>query len=178
LALPPLDLTVDDLREGRRVCLPVPRRVEDVVGQAPYGSLAELLAVARAAASPLSAAEVDQALAEHPRIGERAAGEGRSQAFSRAEQRDSASDDPQLAAALAAGNEAYERKFSRVFLIRAAGRSRPEILAELNRRLQLDSETELGVVASELRDIALLRIPQLFGHRDHHFRNDDSEAAQ
>jgi 2-oxo-4-hydroxy-4-carboxy-5-ureidoimidazoline decarboxylase len=174
----PLDLTVDELREGLKACLAVPRWVEDVVGQAPYASLAELLAAARAAATPLSAAEVDQALADHPRIGERAAGDGRSQAFSRAEQRDSASDDPQLAAALAAGNEAYERKFGRVFLIRAAGRSRPEILAELNRRLQLDPQTELGVVASELRDIALLRIPQLFGHLDHHSGYDDSEAAQ
>jgi 2-oxo-4-hydroxy-4-carboxy-5-ureidoimidazoline decarboxylase len=62
-------------------------------------------------------------------------------------------------------------------LIRAAARSRPEILAELNRRLQLDPETELGVVGSELRDIALLRISQLFGHLDHHSGYDDSEAA-
>ena len=173
-----LDLTVDELREGLKACLAVPRWVEDVVDGAPYASLAELLAAARAAATPLSAAEVDQALADHPRIGEKAAGDGRSHAFSRAEQRDSASDDPELAAALAAGNEAYERKFGRVFLIRAAGRGRPEILAELNRRLRLDPEVEIEVVAAELRDIALLRIPQLFGHRDHHFRNDDSEAAQ
>jgi 2-oxo-4-hydroxy-4-carboxy-5-ureidoimidazoline decarboxylase len=172
-----LDLTVDELREGLKACLAVPRWVEDVVSRAPYASLAELLAAARAAATPLSAAEVDRALADHPRIGEKAAGDGRSQAFSRAEQRDSASDDPQLATALAAGNGAYERKFGRVFLIRAAGRSRPEILAELNRRLRLDPETELGVVASELRDIALLRIPQLFGHLDHHSADDNNEAA-
>ena len=57
---------------------------------------------------------------------------------------------------------AYEAKFGRVFLIRAAGRSRPEILAELERRLRLDPETEIMIVGSELRDIALLRIPQLF----------------
>jgi 2-oxo-4-hydroxy-4-carboxy-5-ureidoimidazoline decarboxylase len=172
-----LDLTVDELRAGLKACLAVPRWVEDVVGRAPYASLAELLATARAAATPLSAAEVDQALADHPRIGEKAGGDGRSQAFSRAEQRDSASDDPQLAAALAAGNRAYERKFGRVFLIRAAGRSRPEILAELDRRLLHDPATELEVVASELRDIALLRIPQLFGHLDHHSGYDESEAA-
>jgi 2-oxo-4-hydroxy-4-carboxy-5-ureidoimidazoline decarboxylase len=178
MAPPPLELTVDELREGLMACLGVPRWVEDVVGQAPYASLAELIATARAAATPLSAAEVDQALADHPRIGEKAAGNGRSQAFSRAEQRDSVSDDPELAAALAAGNEAYERKFGRVFLIRAAGRDRPEILAELNRRLRLDPDVEIEVVAYELRHIALLRIPQLFGHRDHHSGYDDSEAAQ
>ena len=33
-------------------------------------------------------------------------------------------------------------------------------------------------MASELRDIALLRIPQLFGHLDHHSGYDDPEAAQ
>jgi 2-oxo-4-hydroxy-4-carboxy-5-ureidoimidazoline decarboxylase len=174
---PSLDLTVDELREGLTAALAVPRWVEEVVGQAPYASLAELLAVARTAATALSAAEVDQALADHPRIGERPAGEGRSQALSRAEQQASESDDPELAAALAAGHEAYERKFGRVFLIRAAGRSRPEILAELNRRLLHDPKTELGVVASELRDIALLRIPQLFGRPDHD-SGDDSKAAR
>ena len=66
------------------------------------------------------------------------------------------------------GNRAYEEKFGRIFLIRAAGRSRPEILAELQRRLLLDPEAEVKVVAAELRDIALLRIPQLFGHLDRH----------
>jgi 2-oxo-4-hydroxy-4-carboxy-5-ureidoimidazoline decarboxylase len=178
MALPPLDLSVEELREGLMACLAVPRWVADVVAGAPYASLAELLAAARAAATPLTEAEVDRALADHPRIGEKAAGDGRTQAFSRAEQRDSASDDPELAAALAAGNEAYERKFGRVFLIRAAGRGRSEILAELNRRLRLDPEVEIEVVASELREIASLRIPQLFGHGDQHSGYDDSEAAQ
>ena len=53
-----------------------------------------------------------------------------------------------------------------MFLIRAAGRSRPEILAELERRLRLEPEEEVGVAGGELRDIALLRIPQLFAHLD------------
>ncbi|MFP5282722.1 MAG: 2-oxo-4-hydroxy-4-carboxy-5-ureidoimidazoline decarboxylase, partial [Actinomycetes bacterium] len=72
----------------------------------------------------------------------------------------------------------YEEKFGRVFLIRAAGRSRPEILAELRRRLELDPETEAGIVGAELRDIALLRIPQLFSHLDAHSGYDESEAAR
>jgi 2-oxo-4-hydroxy-4-carboxy-5-ureidoimidazoline decarboxylase len=163
MAAPALDLTDEELRAGLAACLAVPRWVDEVVSRGPYASLAELLAVARAAATPLSAAEVDEALVDHPRIGEQPAGQGAAQAFSRAEQRSSVSDDPALAAALAAGNEAYERRFGRIFLIRAAGRTRPEILAELDRRLQLDREAELTVVAAELRDIALLRIPQVFG---------------
>ncbi len=47
-----------------------------------------------------------------------------------------------VAARLAAGNRAYEERFDRVFLIRAAGRSGPEILAELDRRLGNDAATE------------------------------------
>ncbi len=64
---------------------------------------------------------------------------------------------------LAAGNAAYEARFGRVFIIRAAGRTRAEILAELERRLQLDDATELLIVGEQLRDIALLRLEKLFG---------------
>ena len=160
--------TEEELRAGLTACLHVPRWVDEVVAHAPYGSLPELLAVAYEAATPLTPEEVDMAMADHPRIGERAGGQGQASRFSRAEQRSSVSDDPALAERLAAGNAAYEAKFGRVFLIRAAGRSRPEILAELERRLALDPDTEIGIVGTELRDIALLRIPQLFGQLDGH----------
>lgn len=156
------DLAGAELREGLQVCLHVPRWVEDVAARAPYSSLAELEEVARAAATPLSPAEVDQALATHPRIGEKPQGEGASARLSAAEQSASAASDPALDEALAAGNRAYEEKFGRIFLIRAAGRSRREILAELTRRLALDPESEVAVVGAELRDIAVLRLPAVF----------------
>ena len=173
-----LDLTADELRDGLTACLAVPRWVNEVIGAGPYTSLDELLEAAGAAATPLSPEEVDQALADHPRIGETAEGRGAAQTFSRAEQASSASDDPDLAAGLAAGNRAYEMKFGRVFLIRAAGRTRQEILGELNRRLELDPDVEMTVVGSELRDIAMLRIPQLFSRLDRHSGYDESEAAR
>jgi 2-oxo-4-hydroxy-4-carboxy-5-ureidoimidazoline decarboxylase len=175
---PRVELTDAELREGLSACLAVPRWVNDVAAAAPYGSLHELLQVARDAAMPLSPAEIDQAMAHHPRIGEKATGHSAAQAFSRNEQQSSASDDESLANALAAGNAAYEEKFDRVFLIRAAGRSRAEILAELDRRLALDPEAELSIVGTELRDIALLRIPQLFAHLDAHSSYDESDAAR
>lgn len=170
--------TETELREGLTACLNVPRWVDDVVSRAPYESVDALVEVAREAATPLSADEVDQAMADHPRIGERPVGAGQPAAFSRAEQASSASTDEALAGRLAEGNRAYEERFGRVFLIRAAGRSRSEILAELERRLVLPPEEEIGIVATELRDIALLRIPQLFAHLDHHSGFNDPEAAQ
>ena len=72
----PLDLTDQELREGLTACLAVPRWVDEVARAAPFDSLPQLLQVAAAAATPLSAEEVDQALAHHPRIGEKAQGQG------------------------------------------------------------------------------------------------------
>jgi 2-oxo-4-hydroxy-4-carboxy-5-ureidoimidazoline decarboxylase len=178
-------LQVDEaeLRQGLTACLHVPRWVDEVLGQAPFASLDALLAVARDAATPLSPAEIDEALADHPRIGQRSSGTGAAASFSRAEQASSQSEDAALAARLTAGNAAYEAKFGRVFLIRAAGRDRTEILAELERRLRLEPAEEVAVVGTELRDIALLRIPQLFAHLDavaldQSAGYDDGEAAR
>jgi 2-oxo-4-hydroxy-4-carboxy-5-ureidoimidazoline decarboxylase len=156
-----LDLSDRALREGLATCLAVPRWVDEVAAGAPYATLDDLLDAAGVAATPLNAAEVDQALAHHPRIGERPTGDDA--AFSAAEQASSASDDAELAEQLAEGNRAYEEKFGRIFLIRAAGRSRPEILAELQRRLPLESDAEIKVAAAELREIALRRVAKMFG---------------
>ena len=155
-----------ELREGLPACLNVPRWVDEVAGGGPYASLDDLLDAAGLAATPLTADEVDQALADHPRIGEGPADTGVSSTLSAGEQAASASDDPELAARLAAGNRAYEERFGRIFLVGAAGRGRPEVLAELERRLLLPPEEEVKVVASELRDIALRRIRQVFSRPD------------
>ena len=154
-----IDVTDTALREGLTAALAVPRWVEDVASRAPFATLDELLAVASAEASPLSPDEIDQAISHHPRIGEKPVGQGTSQELSRSEQGAST----EFAAEIAAGNAAYEERFGRVFIIRAAGRSRREILDELTRRLTLDDAIELQVVGEELRDIALLRLEKLFG---------------
>lgn len=152
-----------ELREALPACLAVPRWVDEVAGGGPYATLDDLVDAAGLAATPLSADEVQQALGDHPRIGERHTGPAAAAALSAAEQASSASDDADLAEQLAQGNRSYEERFGRIFLIRAAGRSRPEILAELRRRLILDPDDEFKVVAAELRDIALRRIRQTFG---------------
>jgi 2-oxo-4-hydroxy-4-carboxy-5-ureidoimidazoline decarboxylase len=63
-----------------------------------------------------------------------------------------------VAQRLAAGNVAYEERFGHVFLIRAAGRSGAEILAELERRLANDAAAERAETVDNLRQIALLRL--------------------
>jgi 2-oxo-4-hydroxy-4-carboxy-5-ureidoimidazoline decarboxylase len=152
-----IETTPDDLRAA----LGVERWVLEVSAGGPFASLDELLATASAAATPLSPEEIDEAIAHHPRIGEKPQGEGAAQSFSRAEQADAG--DAQTNLAIAAGNKIYEQRFGRIFIIRAAGRSRSEILHELQRRLKHTPGEELAIVGEQLRDIALLRLEKLYG---------------
>ena len=144
-----------------RPALDIPRWLEAVVDARPYWHHEALLGAARSAAKPFTREEIDRALAHHPRIGERAAGEGREAALSRAEQAAVDPDDQDVQRRLREGNLAYEEKFGQVFLIRAAGRTPEEILENLTARLANDPGTERRIVAEQLREIALLRLEGL-----------------
>ena len=150
-----MELTRETLLE----CLRVERWADALAGR-DFASAQALVGAGLEAATPLTEAEVDEALAAHPRIGERASGDGAEARFSRAEQASSDDPDAQLAARLAEGNERYEAQFGRVFLIRASGRGRREILEELDRRLLNDPAVETDEVAEQLRQIAALRLEQ------------------
>jgi 2-oxo-4-hydroxy-4-carboxy-5-ureidoimidazoline decarboxylase len=102
--------------------------------------------------------ELDAALAHHPRIGEKPRGAGAEAAASRREQASMSSAAAATTAAIADGNAAYEERFGRVFLIRAAGRTPEQMRAELERRLGNDDETEAAEALDQLREIALLRL--------------------
>ncbi len=143
-----------------RPCLDIPRWYNEIAGARPFAAAGELLSFAELAAPDFTRAEIDGALAHHPRIGERPAGSGTEAAFSRSEQA-SVSGLDSVQGRLAAGNRAYDEKFGHVFLIRAAGRSAAEILAALEERVQHTPEEELPVIAAELREIAILRLEGL-----------------
>jgi 2-oxo-4-hydroxy-4-carboxy-5-ureidoimidazoline decarboxylase len=136
--------------------------VASLVGGRPYGSLDRLLGASDAAAGGLAWADVLEALAAHPRIGERAAGAGREAAWSRGEQAGAAAAGADLQAELAAGNAEYEARFGYVFLICASGRGAAEILGELRARLGHSQAGEQEVVRGELGKIARLRLARTF----------------
>ena len=102
--------------------------------------------------------DLDAALAHHPRIGDRVGGTDAGATASRSEQASMASAADSVTQRIAEGNRAYEARFGRVFLIRAAGRSPEEMLAELERRLGNDDEAEAGEALTQLAEIALLRL--------------------
>lgn len=147
--------------EALRPCLEILRWAEELAEGRPYSSADELVAAADRAASPFTAEEVDGALAHHAPIGRRAAGSTPEADLSRSEQSGVDPNDVAVGAALAAGNAAYEERFGRVFLIRAAGRSASEMLALLGERLALSAAEEDVVVAAQLREIAVLRLKGL-----------------
>ena len=136
----------------------IPTWVDEVIAARPYGSVDELAARGRALAAQWSTADLDAALAHHPRIGQHPAGAGAEAAASRLEQAAMTDAATGVAAAITAGNLAYEERFGRVFLIRAAGRSPEEILVELERRLGNDDETESAEALGQLGEIAILRL--------------------
>ncbi|WP_062467172.1 2-oxo-4-hydroxy-4-carboxy-5-ureidoimidazoline decarboxylase [Demequina maris] len=153
---------IEPRRDDLLACLNVARWADALSGRA-YSTMLELERAAVSAGTPLTPAEIDEALSAHPRIGELREGDDPEARFSRSEQSSSASPDEALAARLAALNADYESRFGRVFLIRAAGRSREEIVGEIERRLENDDAAELAEVADQLRGIALLRLRATYG---------------
>jgi 2-oxo-4-hydroxy-4-carboxy-5-ureidoimidazoline decarboxylase len=136
----------------------IPWWIDAVVSGRPYASVDVLTARASALADRWTADDLDAALAHHPRIGQRPVGPGAEAAASRREQAAMADAAPGVTEAIAAGNRAYEERFGRVFLIRAAGRRPEQILAELRRRLTLDPAAETSEALEQLAEIAILRL--------------------
>lgn len=147
-----------DAMDVLRPCVDIDRWVAAVADERPYRDAADALATARSAANPWTAPEINQALTHHPPIGNRATGENAEAELSRSEQASLGGPDAEADAKLAAGNAHYEEKFGHVFLIRAAGRTKHDILDCLQQRLHNDAETEWGVLAGQLREIAVTRL--------------------
>lgn len=144
-------------------CCASRRWADEVLARRPYPDLARLRAVSETVLGELGWADVRQALAAHPRIGERAAGAGREAAWSRAEQAGAAATTRAMREDLVVGNIAYEERFGHVFLICATGLSADAMLFALRERLGNDPDTEREVVRVELTKIVDLRLGKAFG---------------
>ncbi|WP_214413681.1 2-oxo-4-hydroxy-4-carboxy-5-ureidoimidazoline decarboxylase [Sphaerisporangium fuscum] len=129
----------------------------------PYDGADDLAAAAAASVRALDWPDVLEALAAHPRIGERAAGAGRESSWSRDEQAGTVGADRRVLAELAAANFLYEQRFGHVYLVCATGLSAEEMLDRLTGRLTNDEETERAVVREELAEITRLRVARLLG---------------
>ena len=151
-------LPADQAEEQLTACCAARAWVDRMTAGRPYADVAELLTASDRAIHELGPDDLAEALAAHPRIGQRVGGSSTEAAWSRQEQAGVDDADAQVRAALLDGNLAYEERFDQVFLIRAAGRSPAEMLAQLHWRLGNDPETEQREVAEQLRQITRLRL--------------------
>jgi OHCU decarboxylase len=152
------DLPADEAERRLYACFASSTWARRVAQGRPYANLEALLDAAERAWSELDESEWTDALAGHPRIGDRG---GSAPAASEREQSGVRQAAPDTLARLADENRRYEERFGHVFLIAAAGRSADEILASLRRRMANDPATEARVAAAEHRKIARGRLERM-----------------
>jgi len=132
-----------------------------MAGRRPFPDKNTLLFVSDEVWNGLSKSDWQEAFRSHPRIGESRRPEEASQQsaeWSGHEQQmvTNASEPAKLA--LTEGNREYERKFGRIFIVCATGKSPEEILTILRRRLENDPTTEFREAAEQQRQITQLRL--------------------
>lgn len=150
------------LADVRRLLLSVcasSKWADAVAAERPFATESDAQAAALRALAALEESDLDEALAGHPRIGERAKGEEGE--ASRREQAGVEGADSRVLEELASGNRDYEERFGHVYLVRASGRSAEEMLTRLKWRLSNDAAAERAVVRNELGEINALRLERL-----------------
>ncbi|MGY0501911.1 2-oxo-4-hydroxy-4-carboxy-5-ureidoimidazoline decarboxylase [Nocardia sp. FBN12] len=147
------DLPATMAEEALLGCCSAPRWARAIAAARPYPTVESLLAAADAGSAALDDAEIDEALAGHPRIGDRT--------ISAKSAREQSGVGEDVRSALAEGNRAYEAKFGHIYLVCAAGRGGEELLAILRARLDNDPSTERQVMRTELAKINRLRLAGL-----------------
>ncbi|USX45248.1 2-oxo-4-hydroxy-4-carboxy-5-ureidoimidazoline decarboxylase [Dietzia kunjamensis] len=136
----------------------------------PYGSRHALHAAARRVLDEQKDAEVLAAVDAHPPIGAGSGGAGGGadtgaprevgQASAR-EQSAAATADAELARRLAEGQRRHAEHFGHAFLVCATGLSARDIVAELDRRIDLPPAEELATTRDHLAAINALRLDRL-----------------
>jgi OHCU decarboxylase len=137
-----------------------------MVARRPLADEASLLAAANETWNNLAPGDRMEAFRSHPRIGEsRPAKASSSQSppvesvkWSAQEQQNIRDADAAVTIALADSNREYERRFNRIFIVCATGKSAAEILEILQRRLNHDAEAELHEAAEQQRQITEIRL--------------------
>jgi 2-oxo-4-hydroxy-4-carboxy-5-ureidoimidazoline decarboxylase len=148
----------EELRAALRECCAAESWIDRVIAGRPYRDRAALGAASDAATADLDDTGLAEALAGHPRIGERPAAHA---TWSSQEQAGVSGAADDVRADLAAANAAYETRFGQVYLVCATGKDASELLALCRARLTNDPVTERGVVLGELAKINRIRLHKL-----------------
>ncbi|MET7884704.1 2-oxo-4-hydroxy-4-carboxy-5-ureidoimidazoline decarboxylase [Streptomyces avermitilis] len=128
-----------------------------LIAARPYATAADLYAASDAATAELTAADLAQAMAEHPPIGRPKPGDP----TSAREQRGMAGASDELKADMLELNLAYQEKFGHVFLICATGRTGEQMRDAVKERIGNAPEQEREIVRTELGKINRIRLARL-----------------
>jgi len=141
-------------------CCGSARWADELVEMRPIHTEAQLLERSDAVWGALSPDDWNEAFRSHPRIGQRQTGPviAQSTEWSRNEQSGMVRSSTEVRSALEEGNQHYERRFGRIYIVCATGKSAEEMLADLQRRLHNDAETELREAVEQQRQITRLRL--------------------
>ena len=144
---------------------------DGIVARRPLPDEESLLAASDEIWRSLTESDWLEAFRSHPRVGESRISESRagesqapkraaiqSAAWSEQEQQRVADASHSARLELAEGNREYERRFNRIFIVCATGKSPEEILRILRRRLENDDHTELQEAAEQQRQITQIRL--------------------
>lgn len=135
-----------------------------VAAERPYANPEALAAAAERAFDAMPDDAWLEAIRSHPKIGDfeslkmKYAG---NREWSGGEQAGAAAADEATLRRLAAGNNAYERRFGYLFVVCATGKSAAEMLVLLEERLGNEAAAELRLAAGEQRKITRLRLAKL-----------------
>jgi 2-oxo-4-hydroxy-4-carboxy-5-ureidoimidazoline decarboxylase len=176
------ELPAGAARQALLDCCAAPGWAAQMAAARPFPSARNAIQRSAAIVAALTVPDLTEALAGHPRIGERpdasadtasvaphrrAGGDNEAPMRSRAagwsaqEQSGVDAEDIAMRRALAEANQQYEHRFGHIYLVCAAGRTGPELLGVLHDRLQNEPEDEWQVVRAELQKINALRLQQI-----------------
>ena len=135
-----------------------------ILARRPYENPNDFFVMADGIWSGLSRRDWLEAFRHHPAIGgSKAAAKQSTKAkkWSAGEQSAAQQAQPETLSELAQANLRYQARFGYVFLICATGKTAPEILENLWKRMSNDGKTELLIAAEEQRKITRLRLEKL-----------------
>jgi 2-oxo-4-hydroxy-4-carboxy-5-ureidoimidazoline decarboxylase len=151
------DAPADEIRAPLRACCEADPWIEAILAGRPYADEESLAQASDTATAALNDIALGQALAGHPRIGERVDDD----AWSNQEQARVRHAGDDVLRQLAVANAEYERRFGHVYLVCATGRSAEELLAICRSRLDNTPDVERSIVRAELAKINRLRLGKL-----------------
>ncbi len=132
----------------------------------PAEDLVDLLEIAEEQWYACHESDWREAFAQHPKIGDINSlkeKQATATAWAESEQASVKQASEETIQQLAAGNEAYEKRFGYIFIVCATGKSADEMLQILNQRLYNSPEVEIQIAMEEQLKITKLRLEKLFG---------------